>query len=148
MKTKIFISLFILYFLGACKFPDMSNVKHKADTYTNVTFRIKGTITDSTNNSPVVGAWVDLVELGILGDNIIASAKTNNEGYYTIDYTYAWDLVSGPVSDSYLALEIVATGYKTKYIKNNDINHVRITEEWQIIDVQLEPGSDSYRFSR
>jgi hypothetical protein len=149
MKTKILISLFILYFLGACnlpQFPDMSNIKHKEDTYANVTFRIKGTITDSTNNSPVIGAGVTL-RRGPIGDSI-AGAQTNNEGHYTIDQTYAWDTTAYPVGEGDLLLQIVATGYKTKYIMNNDINHVRITEKWQIIDVQLEPGSTSNPFSR
>ena len=31
MKTKILISLFILNFLSACKFADMSNIKPKDD---------------------------------------------------------------------------------------------------------------------
>jgi hypothetical protein len=50
--------------------------------------------------------------------------------------------------ESYLLLVIRATGYKTKGINYEDKNHVWLTEEWQIIDVQLEPESSSYPFSR
>jgi hypothetical protein len=42
-------------------------------------------------------------------------------------------------------LMIEATGYKIKSINYTDKNHVRLTEEWQIIDVQLEPESGGLR---
>jgi hypothetical protein len=141
MKTKIFISLFILYFLGACNLPTMSNIKHKEVSYYSVTFRIKGTITDSTNNSSVFSALVTLSN----GYGLSRSANTNNEGHYTIEYTADWE---SDWDGSYLLLVIRATGYKTKGINYEDKNHVRLTEEWQIIDVQLEPESSSYPFSR
>lgn len=145
MKTKILISLFILNFLSACKFADMSNIKPKDDfTYTNVTFRIKGTITDSTNNSPVIGADLTLFN----GPGFIGGAITNNEGHYTIDCTYAWRTPPWPVGEDHLDLQIIATGYKTKYIYCTDKDHVRITDEWQIIDGQLEPGSSNHSFYR
>jgi len=149
MKTKIFISLFIFCFLGACSsptWPDLSSIKpnypKNNDTYTDVTFRIKGTITNSTNNSAVVGARITLCFLF----GTITSAQTNSERHYTIDYTYAWDTSYYPVNERYLLLTIDATGYKQKVINSDrpeDINHVRITEDWQIIDVQLEPEPKS-----
>jgi hypothetical protein len=138
MKTKIFISLFILCFLSACNLPTTSSHKPKEPSYTNVTFRIKGTITESTNNSPVIGARANLGG----GFYIWASANTNNEGHYTLEYTVSWDNSWG---DDRLWFYIEATGYKTKWIEHTDINHVRITEEWQIIDVQLEPESGGLR---
>lgn len=144
MKTKIFISLFILYFLGACNPPTMSSYKPKEPSYSYFTFRIKGTIADSTNNSPVIAIFS--LCIGFYG--FITDAHTNNEGHYTIEYTYAWDTTGFPfLAESNLWLRIEATGYKTKYIMNDDINHVRLTEEWQTIDVQLERES-SNPFSR
>ena len=143
MKTKIFISLFILYFLGACNsnsitLPDLSNIKpyEPVHNYTNVIFRIKGTITDSITKSPVAGADITLFK-GMLG--IITGALTNNEGHYSIEYTYAWDTYYFPVSADELDLRIMAKGYGTKHFG------IRITDEWQIIDVQFEPESGGLR---
>ena len=143
MKTKIFISLLILYFLSACGSPvspQKSSYTPREHNHTNVIFRIKGTITDSTNNSPVKA----LVELFFLFGEI-TSKDTDNEGHYTIDCAKDWDTYYYPVDERYLTLQIVATGYKTKGINSDAINHVRITEEWQIIDVQLEPESGGLR---
>jgi len=133
MKTKIFISLFALYFLVACDF-DWQPEKAK---WWDVTFRIMGTITSSTDNSPVV-AHVTLSA----GISVVGRAYTDNEGHYTIECTSPWNTY---MRESSAWLMIEATGYKIKSINYTDKNHVRLTEEWQIIDVQLEPESGGLR---
>jgi hypothetical protein len=148
MKTKIFISLFILFFLGACSLPDSPNKPndpYQQDEYRfkTYTFRIKGTVTDSIDHSPVVGADVNL-RVGLMG--YIAGAKTDKDGCYIIEETYILDTLYTNYRDVFL--EIRATGHKTKDILYGEEIHVIFTDQWQIIDVQLERESGSSIFSR
>jgi len=133
MKTRIYASLFIL---SLCLHGRMQVLETPNDPffqYFDYTFRIKGTVTDSTDNSPVV-AYVSLNQ-GVFG--IIASTRTNSQGQYTIEETAS--LRNKPIDASNFYLLISAEGYKTKAINSDDENHVQLTHEWQTIDVQLEP---------
>lgn len=123
MKTKIFLSLIVLplCLLGPCYSPE-SPKKPGVDRY--ITFRIKGTITGSINNSPLI-ADVDFIG----GMKKFASAKSNAEGQYTIEQEVFW-YHEWPTTG--LCLEVEAPGYKY------GVSNVRFTEEWQTIDVKLE----------
>jgi hypothetical protein len=128
MKIKIFIPLFILYLLCACKSP--VNPDWYAKSYF-ITFRKKGTVADASNNSPV-SATVTLYKNWL----ILGSAQTDNKGQYVMDVGALW---FANWTYTKLSLSFTATGYSGKGIDDSDPNHVRVTEEWQTIDVQLEP---------
>ena len=131
MRIKASVLLFILCLLSACTSPQApTEPDHRP-----VTFRIRGTVSDSTTGGPVAA----FVALDILF-GFISGANTNSEGHYTIESAVLRDEYW---KESDLRLDVEATGYKSKSIVYKDENHVRLTEEWQTIDIQLEPESGS-----
>ena len=134
MKTKILawnVALFILFGSNCTKSPE-------GPKYLEMTFRIKGVVTDETDGSPVNNA---LVTFGILF-GIKASTKTDAEGRYSIIFVHVREIGRGIKTDEqFLWLRVTATGYEEKVITDEDENRVRLTEEWQTIDIQLEPDS-------
>jgi hypothetical protein len=142
MKTKILAPLFILLILCACDFP--STIPDLPDSaFAKITFRLKGTVTDKFDKSPV-NATVDLFYIyttveGIVTSNVILQrTSTDDNGQYNIIYTYSQTgEITRTEENFYLAIS--ASGYKTKKITHNDETHVQLTEEWQTIDIQLEP---------
>jgi len=118
MKIKIFIPLFILYFLGACK--SSVNPEWYAKSYF-ITFRIMGTVTDSKNNSSV-SATVTL-ERNML---VLGSAQTDNKGQYVLEAGALW-FENWTYTDLHLSFK--AEGYNGKSIEFDDPNHVQVTEE-------------------
>ncbi len=135
MKTKILASLFIFFILGACNSPELTELPETI----KITFHIKGTVTDSTNNSSIYDAAVCFY-IGLAPNAIV---HTDNEGQYSITYYESeWMTWWG---EDFLKLLVYASGYKDQIISDENENHVRLTEEWQTIDIQLEPESGGLR---
>jgi hypothetical protein len=130
MKTKLLAPLFILLIICACCSLELPEGPESYD----ITFRIKGTVTDATNNSPVQSASVNLC----VGSTCKKTAYSDDKGQYNISVILNW---SNEWEESDLYLWIIATGYKDKEITYDDEKHVRLTDRLQIIDVQLEPDS-------
>lgn len=117
MKKKLAISLSVLTlcFLGACISPESAWVQ--------ITLHIRGTVTDATNNKPVIGAQVELYswEAGISYD-----CYTDEKGQYSIQST--------PVGNKYTwYLQACPRGYLWKSVTVKNI------DDWQTIDFQLVP---------
>jgi len=95
-------------------------------------------VTDSTTGAPVV-AHVDFCT-GLMG--WVTGVDTNNLGQYVLDASCS---ESPDTGEWFFWLAVSAPGYKTKAINSESSVHVRITEELQTIDVQLEPEALSLK---
>ena len=139
MKAKILISIFILSLFSAC---DWNNLPAGSFEEEEITFHIKGTVTNITDNSPVK-AFVSFLKLSkALGGVHLWSVWSNDEGQYSMIVMYSsFSSHEENRNEEIFYLEATATRYKTKKITYDDENHVRYTAEWQIIDIQLEPES-------
>ena len=126
MKIKIFISVFILCLFGAC---NLTSPESPEIDYAIITLRIKGTVVDATSNNPVI-AKVDICR-GLMG--WLTGTTTNDKGEYTIESVADWDFQL-----PYFLL-VSAEGYITQR------KDIEFTEEWQIVDFQLERESTLIR---
>jgi hypothetical protein len=139
MRTKIFVPLLMLSLslLGGCNSPTSNPLEgfNPYTLWTGFSFRVRGTVTDLINGSPI-HARVDFL---FAGSNR-AGADTNDQGQYAIEgSTLIFNRDDLAYNENFFSLVIQAKGYKEKRIKYEDPNHVKYTYDWQTIDVQLEP---------
>jgi hypothetical protein len=143
MRTKILILILLLIPLCVCDFISTALDKIEVDIE-EITLRIKGIVSDITDNSPVESATVSLMRIGIIPETHLESVQTDGAGQYSLIYTHSTSI--GLMNDEKdFFLKVSATEYKTKKITNEEENHVRFIDEWQTIDIQLEPGSGEMR---
>jgi len=132
---KILALLFLMIFLWICS-------KGPKPFIPRFTLRIEGVITDAITNSPIADAFAQLYDFRAgysrISPHIVAEVKTDENGYYYIEYSEVGTLElsyvlfrMGAMADGYCELDIWTQG-----------KCIDCTEEVQTINIQLEPKSN------
>ena len=128
MIYKIISTLFIFLFLEGC-------VTEKT------LLQIQGTVTDSTDNSPIAGAVIQLeltpIELtpGSEGlPTILAQAVTDENGFYYLKHLKKGNC---KVVEDHFIITAMKTGQGYVYNSETKYHVIRCTEEIQTVDFQL-----------
>jgi hypothetical protein len=120
LKSKHILGLFlstllIVILIGSCKSP----VSEKIPTY-----HIVGTVTDKTNGSPIEDA---LIELEFMTNRLLASTKTDKNGYYSLKYH------DKPPNPPLVDVRASANAYSSQF------KNIQPTTDTQTINFELSP---------
>ena len=123
IKSGLGLLLISLGLLGSCK-----SLTSPSKTSVNATykFRIKGTVTDTTDNSPVPKASVIITYMTWSGQVIFGSTETNGQGQYSLEANLTSE------SNPAVMLSVRAEGYAISGAT------VKVTSDWQTIDFRLD----------
>ncbi len=103
--------------------------------------QIQGTVTDSTDNSPIAGAVIQLaltpIELTPGGEGlptILTGAVTDENGFYDLEHLKKGNC---NVVEDHFIITAMKTGQGYVYNSETEYHVIRCTEEIQTVDFQL-----------